>query len=76
MSDNNDSGLKEALNNADARFRIASESLSKFSATVRDVGDRNTIPASYNDEWCQRSDECQEALAALNKIVDAILRSS
>lgn len=75
MNDNNDSAQKKALSDADARFRIASEDLSKFSARVRDVGDGNTIPASYNDEWCKRSDECQEALAALNKIVDSILES-
>ena len=75
MNDNIDSELKKALSDADDQFRIASENLSKFSLRVRYADESMTIPASYNDEWCKRSAECQEALAALNKIVASILAS-
>ena len=75
MNDNNESGLKKALRDAERRYRNASENHFKFLASVYDVGDSNVIPESYNYEWCKTSDECKEALAALNKIVDSILVS-
>lgn len=75
MNDNIDSESKKEILGAERRFRIATENLSKFLARVYDVGESNTISASYNDEWCKRSEECQEALAALNKIADSILGS-
>ena len=75
MNDNIDSEIEKALRRAERRFRIASENYVEFSARVRDAGESNTIPASYNDEWCKKCAELQEAEAALNKIVDSILGS-
>lgn len=73
MKDNNDSKLKKSLRDAETRYRIASEKHFAFLASVYEVGDRNVIPEAYNFEWCKTSDECKEALAELNKIVDSIL---
>ncbi len=75
MNDNIDSESKKEILGAERRFRIATENLSKFLARVYDAGESNTIPASYNDEWCKKCDEVQEAKDALTKIVDPILGS-
>ena len=75
MNDNNDSELKRAHRDAEKRFRIAYEDYFKFMARARDAGENNTVPAFYNDEWCKKSAELQEAQAALNKIVGSILGS-
>lgn len=75
MNDNNDSELKKALRDAEIRFQIAYEDYFKFVARARNAGEDNTIPTSYNDEWCKKSAELQEAQAALNKIVGSILGS-
>ncbi len=75
MNDNNDSELKKALRDAEKRFRVVYEDYFKFMARARDASENNTIPASYIDEWCKKSDEFQEAQAAVNKIVDSILGS-
>ena len=75
MNDNIDSVSKTALRIAEKRFRNASEDLCKFLARVYDAGESNNIPASYNDEWCKKCAEVQEAQDALNKIVGSILGS-
>ncbi len=75
MNDNIDSEKKKELRSAETRFRIASENYFKFMLRARDAGKDNTMPASYNDEWCKRCAELQEASAALNKIVASIVGS-
>ncbi len=75
MNDNIDSELEKALRRAERRFRIASDNYLEFSAKVRDAGESNTIPASYNHEWCKTCAEVQKAEAVLNKIVDSIVGS-
>ncbi len=70
---NNDNESKKALPDAERRYRTAFEKHLELLARVRDAGESNTIPASYNDEWCETCDEVQAALAALNRIVDSIL---
>ncbi len=75
MNDNIDSELEKALRRAERRFRIASDDYLEFSARVRDAGESNYIPASYNDEWCKKSAELQKAEIALNEIVDSIVGS-
>ena len=75
MNENIDGNLKKEFLYADRRFQLASKNYLSFSTRIRDAAESNTIPASYNDEWCEVAEDLQEAEAALNKIVGSILGS-